>query len=480
MLLAACGSRNSYETLRDASMIPTAGQSTVSKRVAELAAAAPAASVPQQRSAAPGTSKAAGSGNADDAGLTATGTVTTNATAAADPIAASVAKPGRATGAPPATHAVASPARCSGTRSTVVLGSVGEQSGLAGASIAGGPRAVAAWAASVNAAGGLDCHPLRYIIADDGGDPAQNQALAQQLVEQDHVIAFVHMDGPLAESGSEQYLASHGIPVVGSGGGAEFYYEHPTFFPQIATGSNFVAASVGPALDLPAQAGQRMGILTCIEAKECIQFSELSPGFARALGLNYVYNGQGSLAASDYSSQCLAAQKAGALTLSMFTDANSVFRVVRSCDAVGYHPQYILAGTEVVPAMTGVTSLDGAIITSATIPWMVRGNASVDQFNAVMTNFAPGVPLDPSATSGWVSAQLFATAVKALSDNPTSAEILDDMYTVKHDDLGGITQPLTYTAGQRTPQNPVCWWSIKLIGGKWASPDNGRRTCHDF
>jgi branched-chain amino acid transport system substrate-binding protein len=198
------------------------------------------------------------------------------------------------------------------------------------------------------------------------------------------------------------------------------------------------------------------------------------------LGLHYVYNGRGSLAASDYSSQCLAAQRAGALSLSIFMDANSIFRVVRSCDAVGYHPQYVIVGTAIVPALRSVPSLDGALITSATIPWMVHGNASVDRFNAVMARFAPGVALDPSATSGWVSAQLFATAVRTLSDNPTSAEILRAMDTIKHNDLGGITQPLTFTAGQNAPQNPVCWWTIKLAGGAWTSPDNGRRTCHDF
>jgi branched-chain amino acid transport system substrate-binding protein len=477
--LSACGNRNSYEALREAAAIPAADQ--IATAPASGAPAGPAAG-----SAAATTTTTGGQTAAAVAAPGGPAPVAPGATVT-QPVAPGAKTHGKApaTGGVPAktgasTAAAPAPAQCTGPRSTVVIGSVGEQSGLAGASLADGPRVVAAWVASVNATGGLDCHPLKYIIADDGGDPSQNQALAQQLVEQNHVIAFVHNDGALAESGSEQYLVSHKIPVVGSEGGAQFFYEHPNFFPQIASGHNLVANSVGVGLALPAAMQQHMAIISCIEAKECSQFGQLSPAFAKALGLNFVYNGQASITASDYSSQCLSAQKAGGLSFSLLMDANSVFRVIRSCDAVGYHPQYIIAGPSVVPALTTVPSLNGAIIASTAMPWMIIGNESVDRYNAVMKRYAPGVPADPSGFTGWVSAQLFATAMKTLSDNPTSAEILTAMYRIKHNDLGGITQPLTFTEGQNAPQNPVCWWTIKIISGKWTSPDNGKRTCHSF
>jgi branched-chain amino acid transport system substrate-binding protein len=497
VLVSACGNRNSYEALRAAAAVPATGQAAVAPANGTPATAVQASAVQTGTAAAvPGPASGGGGpavapATGRSAGVVPAGSPASTGAAAARPAAASpTARTGaaaagsgptaKAGGATTAGAAGSAPAACTAQKSTVVLGSVGEQSGLAGASLADGPRVVAAWVASVNAAGGLYCHPLKYVIADDGGDPSQNQALAQQLVEQDHVIAFVHNDGALAESGSEQYLASHKIPVIGSEGGAQFFYEHPNFFPQIASGHNLVANSVGVGVALPPGMQQHMAIISCIEAKECSQFGQLSPDYAKPLGLNYIYNGQASITSSDYSSQCLSAQKAGGLSFSLLMDANSVFRVIRSCDAVGYHPQYIIAGPSVVPALTTVPSLNGAIIASTAMPWMITGNSSVNRYNEVMRRFAPGVPSDPSGFTGWVSAQLFATAVKSLSDNPTSAEILDDMYTIKNNDLGGITQPLTFTAGQNAPQNPVCWWTIKIVDGHWTSPDNGKRTCHSF
>ena len=65
------------------------------------------------------------------------------------------------------------------------------------------------------------------LAADDGGDPSRNQALTQQLVEQDHVVAFVYNDGPLASEGGAQYLVQHHIPAIGTGGLEPFYKEHP-------------------------------------------------------------------------------------------------------------------------------------------------------------------------------------------------------------------------------------------------------------
>jgi hypothetical protein len=77
-------------------------------------------------------------------------------------------------------------------------------------------RAVAAWAAAVNATGGLNCHPVKYIIEDDGGDPSRNQALTQQLVEQDHVIALVHVDAPLADKERSTISPSEGSRPSGA------------------------------------------------------------------------------------------------------------------------------------------------------------------------------------------------------------------------------------------------------------------------
>ena len=51
-----------------------------------------------------------------------------------------------------------------------------------------GLRVYKAWASSVNAAGGINGHPVQLITKDDAGNPSKAQAAATELVSA-HVVA---------------------------------------------------------------------------------------------------------------------------------------------------------------------------------------------------------------------------------------------------------------------------------------------------
>jgi ABC-type branched-subunit amino acid transport system substrate-binding protein len=113
---------------------------------------------------------------------------------------------------PKATGTIGTP----GETGPIVIGSVGNYSGPAGAGQAGLPRAVQVWAASVNARGGLFGRPVKVIVQDDGGDPARYAAAVQDLVENRGVIAFVGQGAVLSLRGGMRYLSDKGIPVIGN------------------------------------------------------------------------------------------------------------------------------------------------------------------------------------------------------------------------------------------------------------------------
>src|SRR5256714_10744589 len=100
-----------------------------------------------------------------------------------------------------------------------------------GSIVADGMKAVQAWASRINATGGLRCHPVKYVVADDGGDAARNRALVQRLVETEKVLAFVYNGGPVTAAASASYLNEKGIPAIGQEGGHMFTYESPMHFP---------------------------------------------------------------------------------------------------------------------------------------------------------------------------------------------------------------------------------------------------------
>jgi branched-chain amino acid transport system substrate-binding protein len=120
--------------------------------------------------------------------------------------------------------------------STITIGSVGTLSGPVGGSLVGGVRALQAWVEAQNAKGGLRGHPVKLVVADDGGDPARHRALVQQFVERDKVIAFIHNVAPLSGQAAVSYLQEKKIPVIGTEGGSPWVNENPMYFPQMPNG----------------------------------------------------------------------------------------------------------------------------------------------------------------------------------------------------------------------------------------------------
>lgn len=114
---------------------------------------------------------------------------------------------------------------------------------------------------------------------------------------------------------------------------------------------------------------------------------------------------------------------------------------------------------------------------SATFPWFQSGTPATDEFQAAMkrygANLEPGVAL----TMGWVPGKLFEKATASLPEAPTSAAVLEGLWSIQKDDLGGLSQPLTFTRGKPAAPNPICWWNLRIENGRWVSPDQFKRTC---
>jgi branched-chain amino acid transport system substrate-binding protein len=361
----------------------------------------------------------------------------------------------------------------------VNIGSVGEQSGLAGAAVANGAQMVSAWAKYVNSLGGLRCHQIKYTIADDGADPSRNSSLTQQLVQQNGVVAFVYNDAPLAANGSLNYLVSHNIPIIGNEGAEQFMYEHPMFFPQADNGSSLVYSSFA-AMSPMLSASQRkhLGMIYCIEAAECSIYGKYGAADTKATGMHLVYSGAASLTAPDYTSQCLRAKQAGATALFVVLDPNSIHRAAANCRNAGYKGQFVVGSTIVVPDEATDPNLNGTIFGSPVAPWVSTDKPQIKLMNQVLSQYAPGVSPVGSASLGWIAAQLFAysSTFWPNTNTITSADIINAMDRVKNYDVGGTTGPVTFTKGKNAPQ-VTCWWQMGMKNGGFFSPNRGARAC---
>jgi branched-chain amino acid transport system substrate-binding protein len=378
----------------------------------------------------------------------------------------------------PANVAVGSVAACSKQLAPLKIGSIGQYSGVAGAVFGDGPKVLQAWAQWRNAQGGVACHPIQLFVGDDGTDPAVHQALVHEFVEDKGVIAFVFSAAPFTGETAVSYLKARGIPVIGSEGASPWENENPNYFPHVANGQDLYDAIFATAGRLEAPKGNtKTGVIACLEAEFCSKATSIAPELTKKYGLSLVYAGQASVTAPNYTSNCLAAKNAGAQVMVLTLDGASSDRFARSCGSVGFHPAYVTAAAMGTNAQFSYPAMAGVQLMVQALPWVAKANQAMDQFLGTLTKYAPGLQGNATGVNAWAAAQLFAIAAAHVGEQPTSAEIMRGMYTIKNNDLGGLTQKLTYRAGAPNNKQRVCWWAVQYHGSTVTSPNNFKQTC---
>jgi branched-chain amino acid transport system substrate-binding protein len=348
---------------------------------------------------------------------------------------------------------------CTGTKAPIVIGSVGEYSGLLGPILAPGVKSVQAWAAATNAKGGLNCHPVKLVVYDAGGDPSRNQALTQRAVEQDKVIAFVYNGAALSGQASAEYLKQRRIPVVGEEGAQPWVCYSPNGFP-IMSSCNEGIQGIYQTLAQVIKPGEKVAAITCNEVPFCTGYTNNAEKYSKEAGFKLVYNGSVSMTQPDYTSACVQAKNAGAQALALGMVDSAANRVKRSCKSVGLDVPIISNGTAFSAAKPG-DGMDGAWIASG-VRFTPPSHPAVAEWLAALKQYLPGTGASANGGIGWVSAKVFELAAKAMPDTPTSQAVLEGLWTIKGNDIGGMTRPLTYVKDQPAVQTPGCWFPAKM------------------
>jgi branched-chain amino acid transport system substrate-binding protein len=360
--------------------------------------------------------------------------------------------------------------------SPAVVASVGTYSGPAGTILLPILQGAQLWVKYVNDRGGLNHHPVKLLAYDDGGDPSRHRAQVQEAIERQHAIAFLANAEGFTGQSSVSYITSKRVPVIPDVGGGH-YYDSPMYFPASPSGLIFVYATLEALAHRWVPAGKtKLGLAYCVEAPSCTESQKLYQRWARPLGLDLVYQTGVSLAQPDYTAECLAARSAGAEILSTFVDQSSVTRFAANCARQGYHPIFSVPGTVMDLAWKDNPHLDNFTSGSGTFLWFQSGTPATDEFQHALRTYGSKVPRTVAVTNGWVAGKLLERAAAALPEPPTSEALLQGLWAIKNDDLGGLTYPLTFVENQ--PAKPVaCWFNLVIEKRSWVSPDGFRLNC---
>jgi branched-chain amino acid transport system substrate-binding protein len=360
--------------------------------------------------------------------------------------------------APASTSTGSTSSAAAATGTPLVVGAICSCSGAVSASLSGNDKVLGAWASSVNAAGGINGHPVKMIVMDDGGTPATALQDAKVLVQSDHVMGIVDMS--VADAAFAPYVTAKGIPVVGGDGTLSTFITNPNFFPS---NTQLPATTVGMALIAKQAGATHFGIAYCAEAPVCAQLDPLGKAAAAAAGIKYSST-KVAATAPNYAAPCLQLKGDG-------VDAFYVADTPKFVGNMGGLSNIVLADK----------NLDGGLTVGGAANPYDPSTPAIAQFYAALQKYAPGIVgttnLKYTMIMSWSGGKLFEAAAKAgnLTPSSTPAELKQALYKLHNETLGGIAPQLNFTAGK--PTFIPCFFSMKISGGKFVSQNVNKPVC---
>ena len=322
----------------------------------------------------------------------------------------------------------------------------------------------------VNAQGGVNGHKLQLIDCDSKYDPSSAHQCAQKLISQG-VLAIVGWLSLSGEQSETPYLTSQGVPIIG-GLGVPAEYASPLSYP---TTPSLITA--GAALGTHAgQIGLKKPGVIFLNANfiQPVEASFLNA--LKAQGITPVDVEQVDATKADYTDIALKFQSAGAQSVAAFLDPFSYARLFQAMERQNWHPPVLGGGLDKASANAQYDSgcgsscaVFGADSATPVLEYLDHTNtpAIAQILNAVRTYY-PGQynALDTYTTYQWLAAEVFAQAVKNIGNAPvTRQSLVNALNGLKNFNDGGITTPISYSAGNHDPLHCFQW--IHNTNGQW-------------
>lgn len=350
---------------------------------------------------------------------------------------------------------------------------IGIQSGVLGAVVQPIRDAGRAWVATINAKGGLNGHPVRLLMGDDGGDPGRALALAKRFVEQDKVQSFYGNHLITTEQAVNPYLQEKGIPTIGSCNCNPASDESPLVF-------NLAGAVKGFAWNhLVSIVGQtpakKLAVLYCREAPGCELFYKNMPQYTEKLGVKIVYAAPMSLAAPDYTAEVVSARNAGAEALIIIAENQSAYRVYRSAKRQGWNA-YIGANHSLNDDRTfAVPDAEGLLGTSVATDYAT--SPGLADYRQAMAKLPGSIKATTGVIGAWIPGLMLEKIAPRFGPEVTPAQIIEGLYSLRGETFGGLLPPITFKRGVPQTEMNLCALPMRVGKGKFEFPKGDQFVC---
>ena len=331
------------------------------------------------------------------------------------------------------TAAVATPGV---TSNSILFGETTPKSGPA--ALYGEQQAgIQAYFDTINAQGGVGGRKLKLIALDDQYSPPVALQDTKTLIEQDHVFAIVQTNGTATTEANMPVYQQFGVPVVGAGTGAAYFYDtlRPFFF------------NVWPAYTVE---GKKLGEF----ATQTLKLNKIgviyqNDDFGKSLYQGFQNSGATAAVSipydptqTDFSSAVAQLKSAGVDGVVIFAIPGPAISIMNAMAAIDFHPKLLLSQVSVAPSSYSAVNsseINGSYISAFIPPLTDSTNPQVATFLSAMKQYQPSTPASVFAAWGWEAAQTAVAGLKAVHGPLTRASYIAALNTLTNLQILGGT-----------------------------------------
>ncbi|MET7392024.1 ABC transporter substrate-binding protein [Dactylosporangium sp. NPDC005572] len=349
------------------------------------------------------------------------------------------------------------------TGEPIKIGYAASQSGAQATNGLTGAGVAKAWAKYTNANGGIAGHPVEFDIVDTKNTVPGATSVVQKFLN-DKTIDAILLTDLVAEGAMGKMLTDVNTPILSGGGSSDLLWSTVPGVFQPVSGSNYtVKAYVEVA---KAAGGTKFAWAACAEVAVCQENGGKAIAYAKQIGLDTENVQLFSASAANYTAECLSYVNKGVNVIAMNIGIATGARVMADCLQQGYRGTWSMMNSGFDQAK--VAAVSGAQTAGSTqgFPWWAD-DPKVEAYRSAMQKYSPDVQWQGgNSTSVWAMLELFKKAMETAKPATIDrASILEAMYTVKDETLGGLLpEPVTFTKGK--PSKPVsCSWLFTYNAG---------------
>jgi ABC-type branched-subunit amino acid transport system substrate-binding protein len=298
--------------------------------------------------------------------------------------------------------------------------------------------------AQINKSGGIDGHPIRLSVCNDGADPNQAAACARSAVANKDV-AVIGGQSNFADNITPVLSAAH-IPWVGNGVNSPSDGTSSVSFPSEGS---VLTLALGTAKEAVATGCKKLGVVV-LDYSTAIAAAKVMEEGMKALGGSYTDVQVPVTGVANYSSQIATLNSAGAKCLSEILPPTAFPQFVQANAQSGTPLPIVLPSSDASGLSTIGTAGNGIHLVS---DFYYPSDPSAKALRAWVSKNAPGVTVAPGDLGTLSGTYVLQAGLQkaAASGAITSSSVLSALGSLTNVKGLGVTPPISTTTLMKVP-----------------------------